>query len=179
MPKSHLGIGAGKKIHMLYKALKRRQAAEAAGDAEAAGITIPCPACAGKHRAHTCARGLTQPRAAPGAKAATAARLGAATAAPARQQIQFDRIEDQEEIDEFFDVEHMRERQLEMLREERARADAALAAAATDSTAAVSVTAAAARTMDLLSTPLRLAYKTCWVPLRDRLSGSAAAAAAS
>ena len=104
---------------MLYKALKRRQAAEAAGDAEAAGITIPCPACAGKHRAHTCARGLTQPRAAPGAKAATAARLGAATAAPARQQIQFERIEDQEEIDEFFDVEHMRERQLEMLREER------------------------------------------------------------
>ena len=83
MPKSHLGIGAGKKIHMLYKALKRRQAAEAAGDAEAAGITIPCPACAGKHRAHTCARGLTQPRAAPGEKAATAARLGAATAAPA------------------------------------------------------------------------------------------------
>ena len=87
-------------------------------------------------------------------------------AAPARL-IQFERIEDQEEIDEFFDVEHMRERQLEMLREERARADAALAAAATDSTAAVSVTAAAARTMDLLSTPLRLAYKTCWVPLPE------------
>ena len=98
MPKTHLGIGAGKKIHVLYKSLKRRQAAEAAGDAEAAGITIPCPACAGRHRAHTCAKGLTQPRAAPGEQAATAARLGAATAAPARPAPQFERIEDQEEI---------------------------------------------------------------------------------
>ena len=178
MPKSHLGIGAGKKIHMLYKALKRRQAAEAAGDAEAAGITIPCPACAGKHRAHTCARGLTQPRAAPGEKAATAARLGAATAAPARPAVHFERIEDQDEIDDFFDIEKMRERQLDMLREERDRADATLAAATADTTAVASVTAAAQRTMELLCTPARLAYKTCWVPLRRRLASGAAAAAA-
>ena len=144
MPRSHLGIGAGKKIHALYKSLKRRQAAEAAGDAEAAGITIPCPACAGRHRAHTCAKGLTQPRAAPGEQAATAARLGAATAAPARPAPQFERIEDQEEIDDFFDLDHMRERQLEMLREERARADAALAAATSGPLSVTSVTAAAA-----------------------------------
>ena len=161
MPRSHLGIGAGKKIHMLYKSLKRRQAAEAAGDAEAAGITIPCPACAGRHRAHTCAKGLTQPRAAPGEQAATAARLGAATAAPARPAPQFERIEDQEEIDDFFDLDHMRERQLEMLREERARADAALAAAATDTSAVSSVTAAAQRTMELLCTPARLSCRMC------------------
>ena len=179
MPKTHLGIGAGKKIHALYKSLKRRQAAEAAGDAEAAGITIPCPACAGRHRAHTCAKGLTQPRAAPGEQAATAARLGAATAAPARLMMpQFERIEDQEEIDDFFDVEHMRERQLEMLREERARADAALAAATSGPLSVTSVTAAAQRTMELLCTPARLAYKTMWAPLR-RLASSAAASPSS
>ena len=98
-------IGTTKPIEVRarHPDVDRAKPGAAPGAAGRAGITIPCPACAGRHRAHTCAKG----RAAPGEQAATAARLGAATAAPARPAPQFERIEDQEQIDDFFDLDNV------------------------------------------------------------------------
>ena len=62
------------KVHLAYQAKRRAETAAAVADREASGRAPSCPACHGKHRAHTCAQRSSRTPAARGTAAATASR---------------------------------------------------------------------------------------------------------
>jgi hypothetical protein len=174
MYQSHQLNRGAKYVHMAYQR-NRRGAAEAGAEARAAsGVPAPCKACdGGGHHAHTYCGACKKtgqprppPRAAPGAAAATSARLG--TSDSHQGELAPCRIIQKGDSYPFFDAEGVRAnaraaRDVEAAARDAATAARDAAATARDAAAAPTLMSMArAAVVKLLTTPVKLLYRKAW-----------------
>ena len=147
------------KVHLAYQAKRRAETAAAVADREASGRAPSCPACHGKHRAHTCAQRSSRTPAARGTAAATASRNGTAAPPGPGPAGMMHIIPDQEALNEYFDEDARQQHE----RAFKAAAAAAAAQSAPAPTAAAPMIVDATRAAwGILSTPVRAMCSKAW-----------------